>query len=160
MGSCTSGNIHVVSVMRWGRMVLMIPQGKHLYVILEQCLDLIETLELHFVRLYTFPFWTGISSAVGRGPQLPRAQLLPFLPHSNWEAGALILLAGSFLTNHFTRSPRRKQLEGEEIQVILPSAWISVKKARSGNEASDWLATGFPAKGTARMKSNEFDTEI
>jgi hypothetical protein len=34
----------------------MSPQVKHLYVILEQCLDLIETLELHFVRLYTFPF--------------------------------------------------------------------------------------------------------
>jgi hypothetical protein len=95
-----------------------------------------------------------------RGPQLPRAQLSPFLPHSNWEAGALILLAGSFLTMLFTRSPRRKQLESEEIQVILPSAWISVKKARSGNEASDWLVTEFPAKDKARMKSNEFNTEI
>jgi hypothetical protein len=61
MGSCTSGNIRVVSVMRLGRMVLMSPQGKHSYIFLEQCLDLTETLELHFVQLYTFPFWTGIS---------------------------------------------------------------------------------------------------
>jgi hypothetical protein len=56
MGSCTSGNIRVVCVMRWGRMVLMSPQGKHSYVFLEQCLDLIETLELRFVRLHTLPF--------------------------------------------------------------------------------------------------------